>query len=192
MNKINWGFLSSKEGFSLRGYIPRNKEGKILGRSGVTIATGIDLGQQSPWQIQQLKISKELKEKLIPYANKIKTEAAEFLLKNPLMISTHEAITLDNAMKEREIKTFALRFQAITGKRFEDLPAQAQTAIASIVWNLGINLHLEYPTLWGYIKNLDWKGLSKFLDEFPSKQPELENRRRAEAQLLKQLENKIV
>lgn len=185
-NKIDWDFIKSLESLRLKGYIPKDAKG-IIGRSGVTVATGIDLGQQSAVQIELLPLSRQLKDKLKPYTNKIKKEAEDFLLKNPLTLTAQEAQALDQAMKEREVKTFARRYHALTKLDFLDLPAQVQTVLTSLVWNFGTDLPGKYPSLWKHIRSQDWKGLANALENFPSLQIQLAIRRKREAAKLKEL-----
>ena len=44
-DQINWKFIGKLEGEGVEtGYVPTDNNGKIIGTSGVTIATGVDLG----------------------------------------------------------------------------------------------------------------------------------------------------
>ena len=62
---IDWDFISSLEGGQhLAGYVPAAD----VSESGVTIATGIDLGQRTEGSIDALAIPDQLKTKLKPYA----------------------------------------------------------------------------------------------------------------------------
>lgn len=46
-DQIDWKFIAAREGAEvLIGYVPM-KNGKVFGISGVTIATGVDLGQRN-------------------------------------------------------------------------------------------------------------------------------------------------
>ena len=60
--QINFDFIKQNEGKAItKAYIPENKDGSILGQSGVTIASGFDLGQQDITSISEL--SKDLQDK---------------------------------------------------------------------------------------------------------------------------------
>ncbi len=49
---VDFTFIASMEGNQwLRGYVPM-KSNKVLGRSGMTVATGFDIGQ---WKVSELK-----------------------------------------------------------------------------------------------------------------------------------------
>ena len=47
------------EGYSSTGYIPKGNKGEILGNSGVTIGSGIDLGQHTERSLMDLNVSRE-------------------------------------------------------------------------------------------------------------------------------------
>ena len=65
---IDWDFIAAREGKQISvGYVPVGKGGKRLGKSGMTIGTGFDLGQHTAAEIEQLDISAALKKKLIPF-----------------------------------------------------------------------------------------------------------------------------
>ena len=64
---IDAAFLTREEGRRLRGYVPRARDGSPLGRSGVTVATGVDLGQWSLEELERLVIPRDLKIKVRPY-----------------------------------------------------------------------------------------------------------------------------
>ena len=56
-----YGYVSDDEGGQkLDGYVPR------AGKSGVTVGTGVDLGQRDADDIRKLDIPPELAEKLVP------------------------------------------------------------------------------------------------------------------------------
>lgn len=81
---IDKDLMHRLEGYREKGYIPKSK-GEILGRSGVTIANALDLGQRR--NLDDLDLDPMIKEKLTPYLGKIKEEADTFLNKNPLDLS---------------------------------------------------------------------------------------------------------
>lgn len=136
---IDWKFISDREGGQiLKGYVPDAKDSQ----SGVTIATGIDLGVRNTDDINKLNISSTLKEKLKPYAGKKKKDAQDYLKEHPLELDEPGATELDKAVKEPITDTLIRDYnQAVEEankkdgcKRlpFEKLPTNVQTAIASI------------------------------------------------------------
>ena len=95
---IKWDFISDLEGGQrLRGYVPA----AAVSKSGVTIATGVDLGQRSEAEIDAMAIPDGLKVKLKPYAGLKKLAAVEFLAAHPLTITKDEADALDREVKGR-------------------------------------------------------------------------------------------
>ena len=67
-------FIKQNEGKAIsKGYIPKNTDGSVMGQSGVTIASGFDLGQQDITSISGLP--KDLQDKLIPYLGAKKDKA---------------------------------------------------------------------------------------------------------------------
>lgn len=71
--KVDFAFIASLEGDQwLRGYVPMSK-GKVIGQSGMTVASGFDLGQWSVTDFQNFGFSKQLLDKIKPFAsNKFK------------------------------------------------------------------------------------------------------------------------
>jgi len=57
-------FLKSEEGYKEEAYIPKQSNGKYFNGSGVTIAIGFDLGQQSLKGLNNMGLSSELIENL--------------------------------------------------------------------------------------------------------------------------------
>ena len=63
---INWNFIAEMEGRrQLSGYVPAATDSQ----SGVTIATGVDLGHRTLAEIQQWPISDRLKQTIEPYVS---------------------------------------------------------------------------------------------------------------------------
>lgn len=182
---IDAAFLERQEGRRLKGYVPKRRDGSPLGRSGVTIATGVDLGQWSTEEINRLVIPQSLKANLMPYVG-LKGEAALDLLGwRPLLISDREAHLIDSAIHSRIINDLARRFEFATGHRFDDQPRAVQTVLASLAINFGPGQLATMAKTWSLIKALDWAALADWLEVFPSRQPELQARRKREAMYLR-------
>ena len=60
------------------GHIPTDKEGNVIGKSGVTIGVGFDLGQHNEQDLINMEFSKGLRDKLRPYLGKKGQEAKDF------------------------------------------------------------------------------------------------------------------
>ena len=95
MSRIDFGFISKLEGGQLRtGYVPDADSSQ----SGVTIATGFDLGARNVNDLQNLGLPQALIEKLSRYLGKQGTQAEFLLLRYPLTISKPEADAIDKAV----------------------------------------------------------------------------------------------
>ena len=67
--KVDFTFIASQEGNQwLRGYVPMSK-GIVLGRSGMTVATGFDLGQWSTQELTNFGFPQALLDKITPFAS---------------------------------------------------------------------------------------------------------------------------
>ena len=99
--RIYWGFIQSVEGRARsRGYVPSSKRtGKPLGRSGVTVGTGFDLGQHDAADLRRLGLDRRLIAVLQPYLRRQGNSAAVLLKKRPLELSTGEVTALDRAKR---------------------------------------------------------------------------------------------
>ena len=125
--------LKSFEDTELGGYVPT--EG-----SGVTIATGFDIGQHSEAEIKNLGLSPALIAKLSPYTNnKNKTNA-----KN-LQVTAEEAEAIDQAVLKSKLAGFERDFRAKHGGRIDTLDENTQLALASSYFNLGQKMFKSGP-----------------------------------------------
>lgn len=181
--KIDFTFLRKEEGRVRIGYVPTDKNG-VIGKSGVTVASGVDLGQRTPEQIKALDLSTELKNKLIPYAAKRMGEATKYLAQNPLVLTWEEIDELDCSIIGKDIGFTVAIYDKDSKVKFDSIPWQAQTVLASLCWNFGPNLR-RLPTTWNLAVTQQWGELAKLLDNFPGKQAQLTKRRQREAALLK-------
>lgn len=176
---IDWTFISQREGGQqLVGYVPHTDGSQ----SGVTIATGIDLGARSESDIERLDIPTDLKKKLKPYAGKKGKTATDYLKKNPLIIATGDAYNLDKAVKKSMVDILISKYDAAveatntidcgTRIRFVHLPRSVQTAIASIAFQYG-SLESKTPKFWQQITEQRWQvaidNLRNFGDAYPTR-----------------------
>lgn len=180
---IDWSFISQLEGGRrLAGYVPA----AAFSQSGVTVATGCDLGQRSRAEIDALDIPEALKAKLRPYAGLKTVQAEATLRERPLTLTETEAEALDESVKKPIVDALASRYDAavanVPGRLpFAELPEPAQTAIASVAFQYGPNLPARTPRFWQAVTGQDWvravHELRNFGDAYPT-------RRRREADLL--------
>ena len=182
---VDWAFIRAREGGRhLRGYVPCGGRG----RSGVTIATGVDLGQRSRADIERLGLGAELARKLRPYALKKGTAAVAYLAAHPLVLSPVEAGELDCAVQDRLLASLiSLYDRAAPGKQggaaFDELPPEAQTVIASVAFQYGPDLKRATPRFWRYVTRRQWRQAVEELEDFGDR---YRTRRAREAALLKE------
>ena len=178
---IDWGFIGAQEGGQrLQAYVPAG----AARRSGVTVSTGVDLGQRAAADIQRLALSDALKAKLMPYALKRGDAARAFLRAHPLTLTREEADALDRAV--RVALVLSLRRSYDRAKRefrgFDELPAAARTVIASVATQYGPRLDRATPRFWRRVIEEDWAGAVAELESFGD---QYQARRRSEADLLR-------
>ncbi len=177
---IDTNFIGRQEGFRLDAYVPD----PVFSRSGVTVGTGVDIGQRSVADIQALGISEALKQKLMPYAGLKGQDAMNFLANRPLRLTEDEAYTLDGAVARDIFGDVATLYDATaTGNAFSELPLEARTAIGDVAYQYGPNLPQRLPDFWGDVTQGRWDEATQSLKNFGDRYPA---RRTAEAALLEQ------
>ena len=185
-NKIDYKFISDREGGrQLLGYVPNGGGSK----SGVTVATGFDLGQRNEADLKKLKLSKTLIDKLKPYLGLTKKNAIDAIKKKPLMINDVQALEIDKNVKSSHVISIENKYNAAIEKdavKFKDLPAEAQTVIASVSFQYGINLQRKAPLFWKAVTSQDWKETGNILDNFGDA---YNSRRKLESELIKKIKN---
>jgi GH24 family phage-related lysozyme (muramidase) len=181
MPDIDYKFISELEGGQkLNGYVPAAG----VSKSGVTIATGFDLGARNESDLTRLGIGGTLLTQLKPYLGKQKNDAVEYLKKHPLTISKSDADKIDKAVKSKDVATIKSNYNAAIGNdktKFESLFSEAQTVIASVGFQYGPNFKTKAPTFWKHITDQDWDKAISELKQFGDKYP---TRRKKEATLL--------
>lgn len=179
-NLTTGGTANYKGGANPSRYIP-------MGISGVTIATGIDLGQQSAKVMGKVGIPALNFVVFLPYLGKRKKDAVMALHEQPLKISKAEADILDNAMTGHYLELTAKRYDRDAGAgSFGTLPWQAQAVIHSILFQRGTGSPKNFPNTWKALVKRDWKDASgRFCNKLLWNG--YHNRRNREGQLLQDL-----
>lgn len=180
-NLIDYSFLSAREGgVRLEGYVPAPHESK----SGITIATGFDLGQRNGTDLRLLGLPLSLIDKLTPYLGMTRFDAVNLLEKRPLRISLLEARLIDQAVKRDHLAELVTSYGSSSHNDrnvdFFSLPAGAQTVIASVSFQYG-TLDTETPRFWKAVGSQDWRAAEHELRNFHDLYP---TRRHLEADLL--------
>ena len=175
-------FFKKFSHINVDGYVPAATKSK----SGVTIATGFDLGARNEADLLRLGLSPLLIKKLKPYLG-IKSIAADQLVKtSALKITKIEADSIDKAAKGSITKQLIQKYDLSVAaglKKFEFLAPEAQTVIASVFYQYG-NLATETPKFWVEVTAQDWKAAIALLNNFQDRYP---TRRKKEAALLKKI-----
>lgn len=167
---IDWKFIEEMEGFSVTGYVPDS----VNSKSGVTIASGFDLGQRDLRDIPE-----QFQAQFKPYLGLKGVEAVEYLNKHPLRITADEARTL-NEFAHKEVLD---RLIAAYGpKLWATLNDKQQTVIASVAFQYG-DLEKRTPNFWRQIKIQCWLSAYTNLCDFGDR---YKTRRQREATLLLQ------
>lgn len=177
---IDWKFIGSLEKEAvLRGYVPAPSKSS----SGVTIATGFDIGQRNTTDLSRLGLPAALIKKLSPYCLLKKWDAVAYLKKHPLTITASEARTIDRAVKTLETDELRRDYDKASTIRFDDLPDEAATVIASVEFQYG-SIRATNKAFWKLVTTQKWKEavakLRKFGDAYDS-------RRQQEADYLEKL-----
>lgn len=212
INKINidYDFLrkDSIEGFRDKPYVPTcsaksvknpdNKacyekpEGSAIGKSGVTIGSGFDLGQHNVYDLKRMGIPDALINKLKPYLEQKKDKAIKLLndkqkIKNPL--TADEVKQIDTAVKAAKAKQMVSKFESQTGKDFSTVPGAAQTAVFSLYYQYGMGAADGSGTLgkiWSSFKDEDYSKVADYMEGMDKYQ----QRRKEEAKLIRTVEKK--
>lgn len=164
---IDWDFIALLEGGRcLVGYVP--DPGKS--QSGVTIATGVDLGARSVEDLKDLGFSRRLVEILAPYCHVKGRAAVDLLDRRPLVISAPDAVALDRRIKEKALERLVSAYDRATGVSFGTLPPGIRTVIGSVAFQYG-DLASECPKFWAAACGRDWSAMRAELMDFGDRYP---------------------
>jgi len=171
---IDWSFIELLEGRRLAGYVP-DPEGS---NSGVTIASGVDLGQISPDIVATLPA--DIKDAIQPYIGLRKVDAVDALKLRPLVLTTSQCEVLNAAVRAPIVANLSSHYKRDAGVTFEAIPDAAQTVVCSVQFQYG-TLWGRAPRFWEFCIRQNWPAvideLRAFGDSYPS-------RRRKEANYL--------
>jgi uncharacterized protein YegL len=163
---IYQNFLNCHEGFTSCGYVPIDpKSGKVLGKSGVTIGRGVDLGSKSRESFTSL--SSTIVSKLEPYFGLKRNVAACATIERPLGLTLEEANTLTDAVTNDVVPEVSKTYDSDKDENalvFAAVPRGIRTAIVSVWYQLGYPL--SYPRFWNFVTKNDWDNAIKELRNF--------------------------
>jgi hypothetical protein len=192
----------------LRGYIPCDRMGGgtanyrgqesgdpgdffAMGISGVTVATGVDLGQTDAETLTRGGLSGAIAASLRPYLGLRKEGAIKKLYDLPLSISRETADELDNAVLSIHARNIPARYNRDKpAAPFEDLPWQAQAAIFSLLFQRGTGVAGREPDIWEAFLLGEWAAASRMLcnaSRWSGAQEQYRHRRKLEGELLREI-----
>lgn len=165
---VNFEKLSGWEGGQyLRGYVPIRSD-VVVDNSGLTIATGFDLGQTSATELAAVGLTPETERKLAPFVGKsfkkyTRTELVDYLnsLRAPTpQIAKGQADLLDKASHGKHL---GYAMSAWNGARAKDvpgfttLPTPWQTVVLSRFFHAGtISRQTKYASFWSRATTGQW------------------------------------
>jgi len=169
-------------GVLAKGYVPTQK-GKAIGQSGVTIANGLDLGQRK--NLNDLKangLSPATAAKLSGYLGLKKDAAINALKSKPLSLSKAEAAEVAAATSKTYDKHMANSFNKMGATKFDSLPRNVQTALASMGHQYGsFQANSQTAAVAKAAQRGDYAAAAKALESMTG----YSNRRKAEASLMR-------
>ena len=170
---IKWPFIEDLEGVAITvGYVPLGQSGHPLGKSGVTIASGVDLGQRSVAAWQRLGIHDLTLELIEPYCGAKGDAALRLLDARPLELSEAHVRELDNCLRDEFLRSLSARWGRDSADDWDGLDDRQQTVVMSVAWQYGRPWD-HCPTFWGCATSGDWAGvvaeLRNFGDAYPTR-----------------------
>lgn len=158
-----------------------------MGASGVTIATGCDLGQTDLNTLREYGLHEmALLEKLIPYIGLKKDKAIRKLHTAPLAITMEQATDIDHAVHQGYLDKYVRpAYERDSRVKFDDLPDQAQAVVMSVCFQKGANgVRRDWPKTWKYLTQCDWASAAHELQHGFT---QYKTRRATEGKLLEEL-----
>jgi hypothetical protein len=186
-NDIVRKFVIREEGFPMEGdkartYIPK-KDGKAIGKSGLTFGGGIDIGQMDLKSFMKLGLPSNIQESLLPYVGKqgkdalaVERELGHFSL------PSNVAMDVTNAHIDKSTNKVKDYFKGI------DLSPEQLAVGTSLVHNYGDGA-LKFNTMNEIMKGDMTKGIQMLRDPNEWTNEELLPRRNREADLLENYYN---
>lgn len=186
----NYSYISSVlanfEGSGLcRGYIP-TQNGKIIGNSGVTIGTGVDLGQQTRDGLIAMGVPATIVGCLVPYLGLRGEAALAKLNKVPLTLSADAIQKLDQAIIKSYIDNTVRYFNKskLCVRPFTSCPKEVQAVTASLAYQLGLR---GFPRTLNYLRQGDYDQAILELEDPACWNGKYMTRRRGEAKILREV-----
>ena len=167
---------------------PEPEKYRPMGISGVTVGTGVDLGQTDAATLAGMGVDPGIVNQLRPYLGQSGADAVAVLHRMPLIVSRDVADELDAAMLNHHVDKISDHYDRAAGvtDAFAALPWQAQAVIVSIQYQRGVNSPRKYPNTWRALVSRDWADAAARLGN-GRLWSGYRYRRRLEGQLLEEL-----
>jgi hypothetical protein len=169
---VDFNFIEDREGFEIIGKVPDAENSK----SGITIASGFDLGARKLSDLNGLP--KEIINKLKPFLNLKGNEAVSKA--KELKITKEEGRIINQFAKKQAITRIRKLWKKTTGESFDLLTTEQATVVASVAFQYG-NLETATPNFWKYVTSNEWQKAYNELMDFGDRYT---TRRKEEAKLL--------
>lgn len=134
-----------------------------MGASGVTIATGCDLGQTDIPTLQGYGLTDQtILNKLAPYIGLKKYNALATLFSQSLLITAEEAQAIDCAVHGGYLSRYVRpAYNRASKVAFDELPKEAQAVVFSVCFQKGCGgVARDWPKTWKYLTTQNWKAAS--------------------------------
>lgn len=172
---VNFDFIERLEGNSLVGYVPDH----LNSNSGVTIASGFDLGSRKRRYIKNT-FKPELAAKLVPYCGIRGLSARLMTSFMPLVITESEARSINEIVQAQALSKLLKSWKSATPIKFDSLSIEQRTVVASVAFQYG-SLAARAPKFWHQVTSGDWVGAMGNLRNFGDR---YDTRREVEADFL--------
>ena len=167
LGEEGYDFVAGNEGGAIEGYVPQ-RNGVAMGVSGVTIATGLDLGQQSEASLRGMGFTEEEITNLSPYLGLQQEEAIDYLAKNPLSITQEDADTWKNRVFDAYEKKAAGAWEANMaegGTDWYDLTESQRTVAYDVFYQHGVGKSGKAKDIKEAIYAEDWDRAKSLMEE---------------------------
>ena len=163
-NNIDFDFILEQEGFETQGYVPEATKSN----SGVTIASGFDLGARNENDLKGLP--QDIIDTLKPYLGVKGTEAEN--IAGALSITEEQGKIINEFAKKEAVKNLRAKWKKATGTSFDKLSKEKATVLASVAFQYG-DLESQTPNFWRQTTNNQWmeayNNLLNFQDVYKSR-----------------------
>jgi len=164
---VDWEFIGLSEGDGKKAHVPKDKKGRPIENSGVTVAHGLDLGAQDARELEIYGLSPDMIERFTPYLGVRGEQAVSLLNTSPLTVTAAEQRDIDEKVRARAHRETAANFDksATGGVKFEHLPEEAKTVLVDL-WFQYPHPAKSIPKFWGHATSGRWQDAYDELNDF--------------------------